>query len=217
MTSQYEKEALRYAARGIPVFPLAAGTKVPTKNSHGHLDASKNEFVLRVYWEDEPRGNVGMPTGVKSGLIIIDEDPRKGGDASSLNLPPTLTVSTPQGGRHFYFKHPGAGLKVPCDTTGKLGPGIDVKGEGGYAVLPPSRLSAGGKYAWVNAAVPPADIPPHLWPTLVVKDDPEHHNGVHPTPAEDAEPIRDGQRNTTLASLAGTMRKRGTLANCWPC
>jgi hypothetical protein len=211
MTTTYMRAALRYAAKGVPVFPLAPATKVPTKGSHGYLDASRSEAVVQVFWEDEPRANVGMPTGARSGYIIIDEDPRNGGDVSPLHLPPTLTARTPSGGCHYYLKHPGEGFKVPCDTTGKLGPGIDVKGDGGYAVLPPSSVE-GRAYAWVDLAIPAADIPPQLWPLLVARAEPERHNGVHPLPADDAALIADGQRNTTLTSLAGSMRRRGITA-----
>jgi Bifunctional DNA primase/polymerase, N-terminal len=57
--------ALRYAAKGIPVFPLAAGTKVPTKGSHGHLDATKRETLVRARWELYPDANIGIATGAK--------------------------------------------------------------------------------------------------------------------------------------------------------
>jgi hypothetical protein len=200
--------ALAYAAKGMPVFPLAEGTKVPTKDSHSFKDASTKAAVVRALWEPHPGANIGLATGAPSGLIIIDEDPRNGGDVSGLHLPPTLTVDSASGGHHYYFKHPGEGYRVPSSAS-KLGPGIDVKGDGGYAVLPPSRRRNGGQYTWVDVTVPVADLPPHLWPVLVVKDDPAAHNGAHPTPVEDGAPIPEGQRDTMLASLAGSMRRRG--------
>lgn len=213
MRASFLNAALGYAAKGIPVFPLAPGTKIPTKGSHGHKDATKRETVVRVHWEPRPDANIGMPTGAKSGYIVIDEDPRNGGSVADLHLPPTLTARTPSGGHHYYFRHPGAGYKVPCDTAGKrLGPGIDVKGDGGYATLPPSCV-AGKSYAWVDASVPIADLPPTLWPRLVVvQSDLAANSGVngkHTPAGGSAEPILEGQRNGALASLAGTMRRRG--------
>jgi hypothetical protein len=231
MSASYLEMALAYAKKGMPVFPLAPGAKVPTKGSHGHLDASKNDAVVRALWEPHPDANIGLATGAKSGLVVIDEDPRNGGDVGALHLPPTLTARTPSGGSHYYFRHPGAGYKVPCDSQGKrLGPGIDIKGDGGYATLPPSRV-AGKPYTWVDPSVAVADLPPELWSRLVVEADAASKHGAngapaqageataHPgtggtgTPAEDsAEPIPEGQRNGTLASLAGSMRRRGMTA-----
>jgi hypothetical protein len=204
--------ALAYAAKGIPVFLLAAGTKIPTKGSHSHLDATTNAAVVRARWELRLDGNIGIRTGAESGYIVIDEDTYKGGDVTPLCLPPTLTARTARGGRQYYFKHPGAGYKVPCDTTGqRLGPGIDIKGDGGYAVLPPSRV-AGKSYAWVDRTAP-ADLPPALWPRMVVEADPAKTNGKHPAPAgkssDSGDRIPEGQRNGKLTSLAGTMRRRG--------
>jgi putative DNA primase/helicase len=146
--------ALEYAAQGWPVFPLAPGTKVPAipkaEGGRGFHDASTDPDQIRRWWKRWPQANIGLPTGTRSGVIVIDEDPRNGGDARALNLPLTRICRTPHGGRHFYYRHPGAGILVPCDTTGKLGKGIDVRGDGGYVVLPPSVLREGGDYDWLT-------------------------------------------------------------------
>ncbi|RKR91770.1 bifunctional DNA primase/polymerase-like protein [Micromonospora pisi] len=98
-----------------------------------------------------------MRTGTASGLVVVDIDPRNGGDTAMRNLivagllPATAHVVTGSGGRHLYYQHPGT--PIPC-SQGKpgmgLGPGIDVKADGGYVVLPPSvHPATGRRYRWI--------------------------------------------------------------------
>jgi putative DNA primase/helicase len=149
--------ALEYAEKGWHVFPLASGAKLPfstehgetcvAPHGHGHLDATTDELIVRAWWREHPFANVGIATGAKSGIVVIDIDPKHGGNESFARLeceigafPKTLAVRTPSGGRHFYFKHPGGHVK---STSGVLAPGIDVRGDGGFVVAPPSRIKAG--------------------------------------------------------------------------
>lgn len=159
--------ALDYAARGVPVFPLAPGSKIPRKDSAGFKDATTDPEQIRAWWTQEPRANIGMPTGEASGRDAIDEDPRNGGDAGPLCLPPTLTVYTPSGGRHFHYLHPGGYLKG--DNTGKVAPGIDVKASGGYVVLPPSVVD-GKPYRWEDEAQPLAEMPARIAVRLMTRE-----------------------------------------------
>jgi putative DNA primase/helicase len=150
--------ALAYAARGWPVFPLAPGTKKPAiskeDGGHGFHDATTDLEQIQAWWSCWPRANIGMPTGQASGIVVVDVDPRNGGDVAALEalgpMPATLTVRTPSGGTHYYFTVP-KGISVPKDNTGKLGKGIDFLGDGAYVVLPPSVLDEGVGYAWRNS------------------------------------------------------------------
>jgi predicted P-loop ATPase len=99
--------------------------------------------------------------------VVIDLDRKNGIDGlESLRMlgevPETLTAETGSGGLHLYFKHPGLPIK---NSAGVLGPGIDVRGDGGYVVLPPSPHRSGGRYRWL-AEVPIADLPPWLLQAL---------------------------------------------------
>lgn len=111
-----------------------------------------------------PEGyGVGLATGERSGVVVIDLDRKNGIDGleslSALgDVPETLTARTGSGGLHLYFRHPGIPVK---NSAGVLGPGIDVRGDGGYVVLPPSPHRSGGRYEWLNAA-PIAELPPWL-------------------------------------------------------
>ncbi len=82
--------AFRYAFRGLAVFPLAVGAKVPAAGSHGLLDGTTDLDVTRARWEKTPRANIGAATGGKSGIWVLDVDVDvhhgQGGDESLAKL-----------------------------------------------------------------------------------------------------------------------------------
>lgn len=114
----------------------------------------------------ELRESLPIPKGANRGLmlqpgqLVLDEDPRNGGDLTLLeligDLPRTRCVLTPSGGKHLYFRYDPA-LRI---TNRPLTTGIDVKTHGGYVLLPPSRTAA-GKYELFEDA-PIADVPDWL-------------------------------------------------------
>src|SRR5215210_9347017 len=113
------KAALAYAGRGVPVFPCEPGAKRPlTRN--GHWDATTDRRTIERWWGRQPSANIGLPTGKKSGIVVLD-------------------VDVDDGGLESLAKLEGAGL---------LGPGLDVRCEGGYVVVPPSRTH--GAYEWAD-------------------------------------------------------------------
>ena len=145
------KAALSYARRGVPVFPCEPGGKRPLTYS-GFWDATTEMRRIEAWWSRWPLANVGVPTGGRSGLLVLDVDPRGGGLESLASLekdaplPGTARARTGGGGIHVFFRYP-AGQKVG-NSAGALGPGLDVRGEGGYVVVPPSRTQ--GPYEWID-------------------------------------------------------------------
>lgn len=137
--------ALTYAARGWAVLPIRAGGKIPL-TQHGVKDASTSELVIRGWWRQWPTANVGIATGSVSGIVVLDVDPRAGGDGSLATLPAieTRSARTGGGGRHFLFS------ASPGPRRGRIGwrSGLDIKGDGGYIVAPPSTHASGGVYEW---------------------------------------------------------------------
>ncbi len=206
--------ALTYARMGLPVFPCAPGRKTPLTDNGFH-DATTDEATIRKWWRTNPRANIGMPTGTASGTFVLDIDPRNGGEAG-LNdlesryakLPDTTEGLTAGGGRHLFIRHPGN--HVPC-SQGELGPGVDVKGDGGYVVLSPSVHPNGNAYAWRDVRaideVSPVECP--AWLVKLVCEDAATPNAPAKGDGDDGNPIPDGQRNNTLARLAGGMRRQG--------
>jgi len=141
--------ALLYASAGFWVFPVQAYGKLPRPNSHGLLDATLDEAHIRAWWDDDPNANIGINCG-RSSLLVVDVDPRNGGDLALKNwtlvcgpLPPTLCVLTPGGGKHFYYYVP----EERMVRKGKLCQGVDIQAAGGYVVAPPSQTLY-GSYVW---------------------------------------------------------------------
>ncbi len=173
--------AIAYARRGYPVFALhsirdghctcgAADCGSPGKHPlgglvpHGLLGASTDEEAIRSWWAERPEANVGICAGEGSGTVVIDVDVKAGGEetlraleASHGPLPDTLTARTGSGGRHVFFQHPGWKVRNSVGQAG-LGRGLDVRGDGGYVVAPPSRHIR-GTYEWVNADAEIAPLP----------------------------------------------------------
>jgi hypothetical protein len=146
--------ALDYEARGFSVIPLVPGTKRPAVPVAPYLDGSQRmtEAAVRAYWTARPEAGIGIVTGAPSGLVVVDVDPRNGGnnEATRSECPTELVAQTGSGGLHLFLRHPGG--RVPCGKTSR--PGVDRKGDGGYVVAAPSRHPDGGVYRWLNEGDP---------------------------------------------------------------
>ncbi|MDT5270311.1 MAG: hypothetical protein QOH49_2497 [Acidobacteriota bacterium] len=147
--------ALDYAARGLPVFPVREN-KAPY-TPRGFKDATCDEAIIRGWWAKWPGAGIGIPTGVASGWLVLDIDPRHGGDVALCSLveehgdlPETREVETGGGGYHIIFEY--LELAALGNSRGRLPEGIDVRGEGGYVVAPPSVLASGKPYRLRNDA-----------------------------------------------------------------
>jgi len=157
--------ALRYTAQGWRVVPVLPGQKRPALSKWTEAATADQEKV-RAWWQVEhPDAGVGIVTGPGSGLWVLDVD-----DHDSLydleqrheKLPPTLTSITGSGGLHLFFRWP-AGAEVRNDAGRRLGPGLDVRGEGGFVVAAPTVHPNGSEYAWdLGEPEKPVDAPQWL-------------------------------------------------------
>lgn len=231
--------ALAYAARGWRVFPAfeigadgrcACGKKQCAdagkhpRTPHGFKNASANPAQIRAWWTEWPDANVAIATGAVSGLVVVDVDVHKGGDAGldALErrlgaLPPTCTARTGHGGRHLYFAHPGDGgaIQNAVDVLGVTG--VDIRGDGGYVVAPPSR-NVGGLYSWLTYAMTPAALPATWLEALVrrtsaraadARTESESPCRSRCYPQWLPERISVGTRHKMLPRLAGWLRGYG--------
>jgi hypothetical protein len=162
-------KALEYAERGWKVFPIKAGTKVPA-TQNGFKDATSDTSIVAAYFQTKPNNtpNIAVATGSDSGFFVIDVDPRNGGSVPD-GLPETLTAITGGGGLHYYFRYPTETytIEVHERDTDKgyqwrrcLSEGVDVKADGGYVLVPPSKTIS--EYRYIDETVPIADAPDWL-------------------------------------------------------
>ena len=139
--------------------------------------ATTDAETIKSWWAAAPRANVGLRCGPESGVIVVDIDPRNGGEATILahrvqgrTFPHCPKVKTANGGLHLYFRWQDG---IP-NSGKKIGAGVDLKAQGGYVVAPPSIVGPsssgpGGPYTWLvtPAQVPPPRLP--IWLTTLVK------------------------------------------------
>jgi len=204
--------ALQLAGKGLAVFPCQPRGKEPACDTGLHAATTDVERINR-WWHAFPDLNIGIATGTASGIFVLDID-GEDGEGSLLKLetehgalPATVEAITGKG-RHCYFR---TGKHKIWNSVGQLGIGLDVRGDGGYVVAPPSIHPSGRPYAWsVDTARDFADAPD--W--LITKISTVKTNGKAGKPLEHwhtvlTEPIRNGQRNATLASIAGKLLHSG--------
>jgi hypothetical protein len=145
---------------------------------NGLDDATTDPKLIREWWKKEPRLNVGIVLGEQAGMFAVDVDPKNGGDATWDQLErehgpagETRRSRTGSGGYHIFFLWPG--FWVP-NSVHKLGLGVDVRGDRGYVVAPPSRHEHGECYEWTCSG-PAAPAPAWLLASVVptARDAPE--------------------------------------------
>jgi putative DNA primase/helicase len=204
--------ALWYARHSWYVLPLRPGSKLPA-TEHGFQDATTAEQKIRAWWTAEPRYNVGIATGL-SGIAAVDVDVKNGAQGMEswrdlrqelgADSEDTVINETPTGGLHMLYAANGHKIR---NSAGKLGPGLDVRAEGGYIVVPPST-TPDGEYHWALGCDPAhralAPIPEALLHLLIEADKPAEH-----LRATARGTIAEGERNSAMASIAGLLRARG--------
>lgn len=199
---------------GWRVFPLAPKDKVPMPGSRGFHDASDDPEVIAAWWRSNPAANIGLATGRGSGVVVLDVDPRHGGhisleivEARYGKLPDTLICETGGGGLQYYFRHPGYTVRNTARLHGF--DGLDVRGDGGYVVLPPSVHPSGGVYCWQDCEpgeIEIAEMPEWVSPTFI---DPDHPTHTARSFVSFDTPAPEGERNDTAARLAGRVIAKG--------
>lgn len=152
-----EKAAVEYLSRGWSVIPVRERAKRPAIAWKPYQEKCASEETLRNWFRRNPERNVAVVTGALSGLVVVDVDPRHGGKESLRQLerehgklPDTVESMTGGGGRHLYFAHPGG--EVHNRTN--IEPGVDLRGDGGCIVAPPSIHPSGKPYRWKKRHAP---------------------------------------------------------------
>src|SRR5215470_11586534 len=141
--------ALVLASQGFSVFPCVYAEKAP-RTKHGFYDATTNPATIQRWYAGNFKRNLAVRTGSVSGAWVLDEDAL--GAILSLEehfgpLPLTRQARTSRG-RHFWFLT--NGLTIAGRKKDAIWPGLEVKAEGGYVLVPPSIHPTGVVYEWIN-------------------------------------------------------------------
>ena len=192
--------ALRLAEAGWQVFPVKPRGKKPL-NEHGFKDATTDSTTVRRCWNKWPDANIGL--AIPEGFVIVDIDSPEALNelkARDFELPATLTVQTARGWHHYYQ------TDAEIRQTSKFLPGVDIRvGGKGYVIVPTSVHETGVEYELTAGDFANRDsIAPA--PAWLEKG---WLKPRAPAPATH-EPFLEGTRNNSLASLAGSMRSRGS-------
>jgi putative DNA primase/helicase len=200
--------ALAYAKRGWAVFPLN-GKKPYT--SHGYHDATCDSKQIRAWYAKWPTMNIGIACDSQRGPVVIDIDgPSAITFLDGIDIPSTReATSGRKTKRHLYFDPSLESEEIrrlirPFRDAHGAKITLDILGDGGYVVAPPSRHpETGRRYAWVSKR-PLAPFPDALL-RLLRSEKKMRHTAAPELPQY----IGEGERDQLLTSLAGTMRRRG--------
>jgi hypothetical protein len=210
--------ALAYAARGLAVFPVyeitpggrctcgrACGSpgKHP-RTLHGAKDATTDEAKIRAWWRRWANSNIGVATGTASGVVVLDADGSEGLESlKALDTHATTWLAKTARGYHQWFALPD-GLGI--GNRAGLMPKLDVRGDGGYVVAPPSLHASGVRYEWLTPPDATSLAPLPKAALILARHWTNGHRGPLPEPGE---PIPEGQRNDTLFRLGRSLLVRG--------
>lgn len=210
------KAALSYAELGYSVFPLIPNKKVPLADSHGHLDATTDFQQIRNWWNAKPEYNIGIAT---TGLLIVDidgeENPWPLDNDHKADLGDAPSTRSARGGRHYYFRQPPG--KSWRNSRSKIADNVDIRADGGYIVAPPS-VYKGKPYQWADGQEfdwKPSELhePPEWLQEQLGAITQAGSSSSDRDSLGEANTIPEGQRNGTLASLGGSMRRAGMSVN----
>jgi putative DNA primase/helicase len=198
MSAAARGEAAEYRRLGWSPIPIKPRSKEPNLRE-------LRPYLTRKATQEELAGwswsGVGIVTGQVSGVLVLDVDGPEGqAELQKHGHPATPMVRTASGGMHLYFKHPEHHVR----TGIRVAPGLDVKASGGYAVAPPSVGANGKPYEWILSPEEAELADPPEWLMRLLERD-RTKGPAGPV----GERIPPGERNDALASLAGTMRRRG--------
>jgi len=151
--------ALKYLAKGWSIIPIKNGSKLPlVKSWLEYQNRLPTQKEVVKWWTDNPSANIALICGKISGIILIDIDPKSGGTTNGLILPPTLCSNTGGGGQHIFYKW----RKGLVGAKVGIKPGVDIRSDLSYAVLPPSLHASKKLYEWINEESEIIDAPEWL-------------------------------------------------------
>lgn len=207
--------ALIYASWGWPVLPVSPNSKLPAIKDWVN-GASTDPEQIQKWWNAQPEYNIGIVTGHRSGLIVLDIDPRNGGDYSWQDwidahgvgdLRECPTQLTGRNGTHYLAQY------TPELRSCEMAPGVDMLSDGRFFIAYPSHVDVqegqgSGDYVW-EASADPFDEDEPARPQAIPSNWIELIQTVRKKTTSISGPIIKGARNQALTSFAGSMRHAG--------
>lgn len=204
--------ALEYVRLGFSVIPLRFEGSVEDQKKpllltwEIYQKKPATERQVELWWQQWPRANVGLVTGAVGGLVAVDLD----GDGAEgllagagIVLDGTATVQTARG-KHYLYRHPGGKIsnraRVLKDQNGS---GVDIRGDGGYFVAPPSIHGTGVIYTWERPLQDLAPLPDGLRSLIEKRPERQQDDRAPDWFREAWQGAPEGQRNETAARIAG--------------
>ena len=186
-----------YLSRGFSVIPVAKGTKKPALTSWKEFqERHATDEELTAWFGNGNQNAIGIVTGVISGIAVVDLDSSEAVEFSrSHDFPPTPLVKTGKGYHAYYRYTPGIRNFQKRDDL----PGIDLRGDGGFVVAPPSIHVSGHSYQWVEGKGLD-DLPLAELPSIILAKRPEHKTSL----GDLYRGVERGSRNDSLTRLAGS-------------
>lgn len=200
--------ALKYLQQGFSVIPTRG--KKPLVEWQRYSKERPSEQQVIDWWTQWPDADIAGPSGAVSNTVVVDID---GGEVPS--LPITVASRTSPGHFQYFFKHPGFAVQNSAKIVAS---NIDIRGDGGFVVLPPSRhfnKETGDQdftYRWVNSpeTTELAELPSWILDKIKEKKDVETL----------VQGSTQGSRNNDAASLIGSLLVRYPQSDwesiCWP-
>ncbi|OGK19952.1 hypothetical protein A3C23_04600 [Candidatus Roizmanbacteria bacterium RIFCSPHIGHO2_02_FULL_37_13b] len=215
-TNSLSEQALNLLERyGWSIIPIGSD-KRPLIAWKPYQKIKPTPKEIEQWFAIDPNANIGVVTGAISDLTIIDIDPRHNGTDKSFRNLKTIAVKTGGGGYHYYFKYEkgiknGAGLK----------PGIDIRSEGGYVVVPPSLHQSGNYYEWIQSPENTAPLPiPDFVKSWIKQSKKQTSSNTGSLNKSILQGVSEGQRNNSAASVIGklfnSLKKNEWEAVAWP-
>lgn len=206
------KAALDYGRLGWSVIPIECCGKQPLVHWQVYRYRQPDTTEVSRWFRRWPDANIAIVTGVGSGLVVLDLDLCHDSDAAlrdlmGINGPITRTVKvrTGGGGSHLYFNHPG---NILLNRIG-LAPGVDLHGDGGYVVAPPSVHASGKPYQWERSPEICGLAPLPEWLRETTQDQSCSGHPFSHWRRQLREGVVEGERHNTIVSLAGHLLRRG--------
>lgn len=214
--------ALAYARKGLAVFPITPRQKFPPLIEEWQNLATTDESQICKWWKQWPKANIGVATGEKSGSIfVVDVDNKNGHEGSEFireweegygDFPEeTWRALTPNGGYHLYFRDSQNTDVRNTTDAGTEGSGVDIRGTGGYVIVPPSVIG-NRAYEWElgpmdNYTV--ADANDSVYALLAARGLECRAQQQRESGFQVPQVIPEGSRNATMFKLASSLQARG--------